>query len=58
MWTRSDPDRGDLYLLWALAHESHAISMAVDEVLFGMRRWMILQFGSTIVLCEKPTSFA
>jgi transposase len=31
------------YLLWALAHESHAISMAVDEVLFGIRRWMILQ---------------
>ena len=34
---------GDYYLLWALAHESHAISMAMDEVLFGIRRWMILQ---------------
>ena len=41
-----------------LARESHAISMAVDEVLFGIRRWMISQYGSTIVLCEKPTSFA
>ena len=46
------------YLLWALAHESHAISMAVDEVLFGIRRWMIFQLSSTIVLCEKLTSFA
>ena len=47
-----------VYLLWALAHESHAISMAVDEVLFGIRRWRITQFGSTMVLCERPTSFA
>ena len=35
------------YLFWALAHESHAISMAVDEVLFGIRGWMISQFVST-----------